>query len=336
MRFFPVKRFGGIHHASPTMVKVAFLGGLPIELSSTILLDTGCTQHMFNKASLFKEIRLFSEKESHSSGVSGIGTAIIRPRGTGEIELKLYVDKQLHHLTLTNVLYCPNLQCNLVSGSQLMDRGCDISLRKRRGCHIRDYAGNLIAEVFNQSGLFLLHTCENQQMGLIAYSSSSNPARRRWHERLGYIGSKNLEKLAEISPGLNLNHIPNDEDCPCTACVRGKMRDIAHKNPLFGENTKPFDIISTDVKGPISNTGYDGSRYFVTFIDAATKYSEVYMMKYKTEVSTHFRHFKVHKELRGYKVLRLHSDGGGEYGSKEFQLEMKEEGIEFTSSTAES
>ena len=44
---------------------------------------------------------------------------------------------------------------------------------------------------------------------MVAYSTSSNPARRCWHERLGYIGPENLQKLAAISPGLDLDHIPD-------------------------------------------------------------------------------------------------------------------------------
>jgi hypothetical protein len=319
-----------IHYASSVMKQCAFLGGLPGDFSTAILLDTGCTQHIFRDKSLFKKLRIFTPDEvNRGGGISGIGTTILRPVGEGEIELKLYIQGQRHVLTLTRALYCPDLQCNLVSGSQLVNGGCKISL-SRKGCQVLGPDGCIAAETFREAGLFLLHTWEDQLLGMVAYSTSSNPARRRWHERLGHIGPENLQKLAAISPGLDLDHIPDLDSCTCTSCIRGRMRDVSHREPLYDKKTtKPYETIFSDIKGPISQA-YDGSRYFVTFLDAVTKESEVYFMKYKSEVPTCFRQYKAHKERRGHKILRLHSDGGGEYGSHAFQLDLANDGIEFT------
>jgi hypothetical protein len=62
------------------------------------------------------------------------------------------------------------------------------------------------------------------------------------------------------------------------------MEDIPHKWSLVDANTKPYEIIFTDFKGLMPIPGYDGSQYFVTFLNACTKESEVFMMKYKSEV----------------------------------------------------
>jgi hypothetical protein len=325
-----------IHYASPVMKQCAFLGGLTGDLSTAILLDTGCTQHMFRDKSLFKKLRMFTPDEvGRGGGISGIGATILRPAGEGEIELNLYIQGQQHVLSLTRALYCPDLQCNLVSGSQLVNGGCEISL-SRGGCRVLGPDGRIAAMAFREAGMFLLHTWEDQLLGMVAYSTSLNPARRRWHERLGHISSENLQKLAAISPGLDLDHIPDLDSCTCTSCIRGRMRDVSHREPLYDKKTtKPYEIIFSDVKGPMLQA-HDGSKYFVTFLDAATKESEVYFMKYKSEVPTYFRQYKAHKERRGHKILRLHSDGGGEYGGHPFQLELANDGIEFTFSTPQS
>jgi len=41
-----------IHYASPVMKQCAFLSGLIGDFSTAILLDTGCTQHMFRDKSV--------------------------------------------------------------------------------------------------------------------------------------------------------------------------------------------------------------------------------------------------------------------------------------------
>ena len=57
-----------------------------------------------------------------------------------------------------------------------------------------------------------------------------------------------------------------------------------------------------------------GNRYFITFIDDCSKYTYVYILKYKDEV---FSKFKVYKALvenqRSRKIKVLHNDRGGEY-----------------------
>jgi hypothetical protein len=94
---------------------------------------------------------------------------------------------------------------------------------------------------------------------------------------MGHLGIQNLRKLQKMSLGLDLSHI-KQVDCVCEACLKGRMHDIPHRNSL-AVNAKPYEVIFSDVEGPIS-TGYDGSRYFVTFTDACTKESELYCLKF--------------------------------------------------------
>jgi transposase InsO family protein len=94
-------------------------------------------------------------------------------------------------------------------------------------------------------------------------------------------------------------------------------------------------VIFSDVEGPMSVTSHEGSRFFVTFLDACTKESEVFLIKYKSEVPAMFRQYKASKERpnEGRIIRCFHSDGGGEYLGFDFQLDLAEEGIIFTYST---
>jgi hypothetical protein len=182
-------------------------------------------------------------------------------------------------------------------------------------------------------------TWEDHQQALLAfpaYSSAVNPAERLWHERLGHLNPQNMQKLLKMSTGIDLTHIPDLVDCTCEACLRARINDVPHRESLIDKNAKPWEVIFSDVKGPLPVDGYNGSKFFVTFEDSATRYSKVFLMKYKSEVPGFFRQFKAKIERRGNLILQLHSDGGGEYLGTDFQRDLANEGIAFTYSTPES
>jgi hypothetical protein len=92
------------------------------------------------------------------------------------------------------------------------------------------------------------------------------------------------------------------------------MKDTSHQDSLT-KNTKLYKVIFSDVEGSMSVTGYDGSRFFVTFLDACTKESEVFLIKYKSKVPAMFRCYKALKERpnKDRAIHRFHSDEEGEY-----------------------
>jgi hypothetical protein len=323
-----------LDHYTTTMAQAAFIMSKShgkLDLSSAILLDTGCSQHTFCKQSDFEELRLFQPYEMNRR-IAGAGDTFFQPIGIGTVKIHALVQGRQKTLLLSNALYCPSIQANLISVSQLLDKDTNISLSKR-GCVITAPDGDIAAEARAAHGLFLLHTWSDQQLAMAAYSSSNDPIYRLWHERMGHLSMRNLKKLENMSTGLDLSHLPH-EDCTCEACLKGRMTDVSHRESL-AKDAKAFEVIFSDVEGPMSVTGYDGSRYFVTFLDACTKESEIYLIKYKSEVPAMFRRYKALKERpnEGRVIRRFHSDGGGEYLGFDFQLDIAEEGITFTYST---
>ena len=71
-----------------------------------------------------------------------------------------------------------------------------------------------------------------------------------------------------------------------------------------------------------------GSRYFVTFIDDASRKVWVYFLKRKDKVFQYFKRFHAMVEREIGKPLKCHhSDNGGEYTSNEFKNYCFEHGI---------
>ena len=145
-----------------------------------------------------------------------------------------------------------------------------------------------------------------------------------WHCRLGHINEKRINKLYKNG---YLGSFDYESFDTCESCLLGKMT----KTPFTGKgerSTELSSLIHTDVCGPMSTQARNGFSYFLTFTDDHSRYGNVYLLKYKSEVFEKFKEYKseVENQLRqSIKVLR--SDRGGKYLSQEFQDYLKENGI---------
>lgn len=113
---------------------------------------------------------------------------------------------------------------------------------------------------------------------------------------------------------------------PCKTCNRGKIHALPHQ--VSGTRAKnTLELIHTDICGPINVTSIGGARYFVTFIDDYTRYTEV-MLKKKSNVFAAFVKYlaKVERET-GNKIIRIRSDNAKEYVSKDFNQFLEAKGI---------
>lgn len=86
--------------------------------------------------------------------------------------------------------------------------------------------------------------------------------------------------------------------------------------------TVPGDLIHSDICGWITPNSVGDARYFLTFIDDATRMTYLYPLKSKTakEVRDSFLHFRNVFEQDGRRVKSLRTDGGGEYHKQMAEL----------------
>ena len=108
----------------------------------------------------------------------------------------------------------------------------------------------------------------------------------------------------------------------------GKQYRCPYPKGVSDRATEFSELIQSDVCGPMPESSFGGSRYYVTFINDFTRYTCVYFSRNKSEVLEKFKNF-YNKSLNGsgktIKVIR--TDNGGEYCSKEFKFFLKDHGI---------
>ena len=111
----------------------------------------------------------------------------------------------------------------------------------------------------------------------------------------------------------------------CDACLSSK----SHRLPYTESDhwtTTPLELIHSDVWGPSPVESYLGYRYYVVFVDDFTRYTWLFPLKQKSEVSHTFSDFQRRIECQlGLKIRNFQSDWGGEFQS--LSKILKERGI---------
>ena len=90
---------------------------------------------------------------------------------------------------------------------------------------------------------------------------------------------------------------------PCKSHTTAEARDLA-----------PLELIHSDLCEMNGLLTKGGNKYFMTLIDASTRYCYVYLLKSKDEALHFFKIYKAEAENQlDRKIKRLKSDHGGKY-----------------------
>ncbi|CAI7787194.1 unnamed protein product, partial [Closterium sp. NIES-53] len=120
---------------------------------------------------------------------------------------------------------------------------------------------------------------------------------------------------------------------PCLLCVEGRQRAAPHSSE-FPPTSAPLQTLHMDVWGPAPVGDTDQERYFLLVVDDYTRYTTVFPLRRKADVSgvlipwIRATHRQLRKRFsRDFPVLRLHSDRGGEFSSDLLAEFCRDEGI---------
>ena len=168
------------------------------------ILDRGCSKHMTGHANMLTNITSFD-------GV----TVSFGDNSNGYVIGKWDVSNLGNTPLITKVLLVENLKRNLLSISQLCDKGFKISFEKNK-CSIYEVNNELIFEGIRNRNIYILDKKVNNDSDICLVASINDPW--LWHKRFCHINFKHLNKLSkhEIVKGLpRMNFKVNNlcDDC---------------------------------------------------------------------------------------------------------------------------
>lgn len=304
-------------------------------MNKDFYIDSGASYHMCNSMDLMTNVM-----NSESRSIAIANNEMLTSKFKGDVHLLINKEVRI----LKNVLYVPNLSTNLISVSQLVKDGYDVSFNKN-GCKILEVSGNCITQAHCVNGIYKFNgvVCvssrysQSRMHSLLLQGRQESPSAavaaideslELWHKRLGHLSLSGMCMLQKVANGILLQKPEERSLKDCVACLEGKLTAEPFPKGESKRADKALQIIHSDVAGPCQEASWGGAKYLVTFTDDYTRKTYGYLMRCKSQVLNCFIEFKslVEKQL-DLPIKCLRSDRGGEYCNKGFSDYLKKHGI---------
>jgi hypothetical protein len=278
------------------------------------VLDSGANGHMLPHQSQFVG---YEKLANDPKNVIGIGKTTLRAHGRGMVQLS---DGNGKSVMLQSVLHVPDLKNGLLSLTRAaVDQGFETLI-----------AGNSVT--FTNGDLCIhapiINGLAEYPVGLSAVANIGTEL-SVWHERFGHASSDSILKSAKEGrvTGLNIGDLEH-VDAACEGCAIGKLTRSPYPLPNNRRYEK-LELVHSDLCGPLQEVSVGGNKWFVTFIDDATRFCRVYAIPDK-RAATVLNAFKIYKAWAenesGNKIKSLRTDGGLEYTGM-FDTFLAQQGI---------
>ena len=289
------------------------------------LVDSAADVHVCNHRSLMTE---YHDEPTRIGGSTADGVS----PGRGKVRLCLSLKNSCEGvvLNLNDVFLLSSSPSNLVSLGFLNIHGIFYDNENETLYDRRTKEGLAYAEKWRTS--FLLHPLnlsvsaihlkqtddDTYQWPPHAYrtSDSSKLPLTTWHNRLGHL---NFPSLKQHLHKLEIDYMDDSAKYVCDSCQRAKATKIYNRHDPQKQASEAYHFIHTDLVGLTNPVGFGGERYFFTFTDDFTRYTEVYTGTRKREWFKCLKTFYNLCKTRSHRerpVERLRSDYGSELQSK--------------------
>lgn len=249
-------------------------------------------------------------------------------------------------LSLNNLLHVPEIIKNFVSVSKFAKDNkvffefhptyCSVKLQ---GTNKVILQGKVDKDGLYQFDNFQLKHLANSSTDSVAFNSTSSgnsvshsfslshnfstvPSLQLWHCRLGHPSLQVVQKTLKMCKIPFSNKEPYDF---CSACACGKSQKLP--SPSYPNvYTNPLELLYSDLWGPAPIPSNNGNLYYLSIIDAFSRYTWIYPIKRKSDTLETFIHFQTLVENQvGTTIKAIQTDWGGEF--RPFQNFLKTHGI---------
>lgn len=221
------------------------------------ILYSGAGRHMCST-----ERALIYKREVTESIFVANATEVPVP-AVGRFKLDADVEGTCSTLDIADVLYVPDLAVNLLSGSRICNKGFRVNFSKD-SCEVSsESTGETIATGTEEDGLYKLRQYDRPK----ACVAKPGENLELWHRRYGHLNLDSVKRLPSMVTGIDVR----GKDIPaCGRCAEGKHHKLPFK-ATGNRSCELLDLVHSDLCGPMEKPSIGGSKYFVTFIDDASR-----------------------------------------------------------------
>ncbi|KAG8634434.1 hypothetical protein MANES_17G033205v8 [Manihot esculenta] len=247
------------------------------KIESKWYLDSGCSRHMTGNSSHFISL----EKKD------GSGQVTFGDNGKGKIVGIGKVGKENSPM-LDKVLLVDGLKHNLLSVSQLCDKGCRI-IFEPKSCFVSRMSDNKILFVGERvENIYLIDLQAMTNLDMKCFVSISDNS-WIWHRRLSHPSMDLLKNLSKDELVDGLPKIKYKKDKVCDACQMGKQVKSSFKSINKVISSRPLQLLHMDLFGPTRVASLGGMHYGFVIVDDYSRYTWVVFLAHKDDCFDTFK-----------------------------------------------
>ena len=290
--------------------------------SIRFVLDSGCSSHMCSSKLIFDNLTQLSKPTIIE--VADGNTIESTEKGSVGI--------------LKDVYHVPELKQNLISisafdkeGYGILFEGGQVHMRRSKNDEFQ-LVGVLDGSLYESTPDFVQsgYGTPTETAGIVVQHVSDFDL---WHQRLAHLGYDNVRHMynKKVVSGMHIRDGSEKKTHECDACAVAKATRKIPKSSLSSYRKQPgkprkkkkldidmyFKEVNSDLIGPMSVQGIDGTRYAIHFTEAKSRHRWLYTMKHKSETLDKIKEFVSEIESLGFKLKLLKTDNGGEYVNDE-------------------
>ncbi|XP_075082507.1 uncharacterized protein LOC142166857 [Nicotiana tabacum] len=278
-------------------------------------MDSGCSKHITGSTTNFLSLKA-PQGGSVSFGNGKKGYIM----GVGRI------GKSLSH-SIENVYYVNGLKYNLLSVSQICDKGNKVEFMSKVYTVTNIVTGEVVLVAKRYKNIYVVDFESLQNGDLNCLSVIDNDA-ELCHRRLGHASFTLMNKLVktDLVRGLPKSNFKNQK--VCYACVKGKQAISSFKPKREVKTSKSLDLLHMDLCGPMRVASRGGKKYIFVIVDDYSRYTSTLFLKTKDETFEMFVYLVKKIQVKmGYNVVCIRSNHGTEFDNAKFDELCTENGI---------
>nr|GEU52545.1 zinc finger, CCHC-type [Tanacetum cinerariifolium] len=192
-------------------------------------------------------------------------------------------------VSLLNILHVSNIRKNLVSSSVLNNCGFKQVIESNK--FVLSKHGVFIGFGYLSNHMFKLNIVFDN-IGSAFMSTSKLNDSILWHARLGHVHFKRMQDMFKdgLIPAIDM------DTKKCKTCMLKKITKKPFQN--VKRKTKVLELIHSDLCDLHATSSLGNKKYFVTFIDDASRFCYVYLLHSKDKALDKFKVFKTKVELQ--------------------------------------
>ena len=287
--------------------------------------DSGATTHICAQRNAFSEYTELPKKE-----VQGLGNKSVTAHGRGTVTIKGQINRHTVQIWLKNTLYVPEARENLISLGRIDSVGGQAICANGK-IHIYDSNKHIIGIGIRKHNLYYMdvNTVEPKEQSYLAIKIKNKYTWAEWHRRLGHISINGLKKIHEMNLVSGMAIADSSQNIECEACIQAKLTRLPLPKRESRRERPAGELTHTDVWGPARVSSISGYRYYISFIDDATRHVVLHYMKTKDEASEKVKNYLTFIERQGQKCPKaVRADNGREYVNKDLIGWCHNKGIE--------